>query len=108
MIYTLEEIAQRVRPVAERYHLRAVYVFGSYARGEARENSDVDLLVDTSGAEITSLLQLGGLYTDLEDALGKEISLVTLDSLEGPCLKRSDVYFRDNVNRERREIYAVA
>lgn len=50
MIYTLDEIAQRIRPVAERYRLRAVYVFGSYARGEAGENSDIDLLVDDTGS----------------------------------------------------------
>ena len=91
MIYTLEEISRRVRPVAEKYKLKAVYVFGSYARGEAREDSDVDLLVDTDGAGIASLLTLGGLFSDLEDTLEKEISLVTLDSLEGPCRVKSDL-----------------
>lgn len=55
MVYTLDEIARRLRPVAEQYHLRAVYVFGSYARGEATEDSDIDLLVDTDRAGITSL-----------------------------------------------------
>ena len=108
MIYSLDEIARRVRPVAEKYRLKAVYVFGSYARGEATEDSDIDLLVDTDGAGITSLLTLGGLCCDLEEALEKEISLVTLDSLEGPCRVRSDLYFRENVNRERREIYVAA
>lgn len=108
MVYTLEEISRRVRPVAEKYHLKAVYVFGSYARGEATEDSDIDLLVDTDGAGITSLLTLGGLYSDLEDTLKKEISLVTLDSLEGPYRVKSDLYFRENVNRERRKIYTAA
>jgi len=108
MIYTLEEISLRVRPVAEKYKLKAVYVFGSYARGEARENSDVDLLVDTCDSKIESLLDLGGLYSDLEDVLEKELSLVTLDSLEQPARHKSDLYFRENVSRERREIYAVA
>ena len=108
MIYSLEEIARRVRPVAEKYRLKAVYVFGSYARGEAREDSDVDLLVDTDGAGITSLLTLGGLCYDLEEALEKEISFVLTDSLEGPCRVKSDHYFRENVSRERRKIYAVA
>ena len=51
MIYTIDEISSRIRPVAEKYHLKAVYLFGSYARGEARDDSDVDLLVDLSGAE---------------------------------------------------------
>jgi len=107
MIYTLDEIARRVRPVAEKYHLRAVYVFGSYARGEANEDSDVDLLVDDTDSGLRGLAY-GGLYYDLEEALEKEISFVTADSLEGPCHKKSDIYFRENVARERREIYAVA
>ena len=108
MIYTLDEIARRVRPVAEKYRLQAVYVFGSYARGEAKEDSDIDLLVDTDGANLTTFFALGALYSDLEDALGKELSLVTEDSLEQPCLMNSDIYFRENVARERRKIYAAA
>lgn len=107
MIYTLDEIAQRIRPVAEKYHLRAVYVFGSYARGEAREDSDVDLLIDDTGSGLRGFAY-GGLYADLEDALEKKISFVTVDSLEQPVRNKSDIYFRQNVSRERREIYAVA
>ncbi len=108
MVYTLDEIARRIRPVAEQYKLKAVYVFGSYARGEAREDSDVDLLIDDAGAGFATLLELGGLYCDLEDALNKEISLVTVDSLEQPIHHKSDVYFQENVRRERREVYVVA
>lgn len=107
MIYTLEEIGRRIRPIAEKYHLRAVYVFGSYARGEANENSDIDLLVDDTDSGMRGLAY-GGLYSDLEEALEKEISFVTVGSLEGPCRFESDRYFRENVRRERREIYAVA
>ena len=107
MVYTLDEIARRVRPVAEKHKLKAVYVFGSYARGEAQADSDIDLLVDTTGAGFTTLLELGGLYCDLEEALNKEISLVTVDSLEQPVRFQSDLYFRENINRERREIYAA-
>ena len=43
MIYTIDEISRRIQPVASAYGLRAVYLFGSYARGEATENSDIDL-----------------------------------------------------------------
>ncbi len=107
MVYTLEEISRRVRPVAEKYHLKAVYVFGSYARGEAREDSDVDLLIDDTDSGLRGLAY-GGLCYDLEEALEKEISFVTIDSLEQPARHKSDIYFRENVSRERREIYAVA
>lgn len=108
MIYTLDEIRQRIRPVAEKYRLRAVYVFGSYARGEAREDSDVDLLVDLAGADLSGFFAIGGLYNDLEMALQKKIDLVTTESLEQPCRRMSDKLFREIVNKERREIYAVA
>ena len=60
MVYTLEEISRRVRPVAEKYNLKAVYVFGSYARGEADEDSDVDLLIDDTNSGLRGLAY-GGL-----------------------------------------------
>lgn len=47
MIYTAEEIRRRITPIAVRYRLKAVYLFGSYARGEATDESDIDLLIDT-------------------------------------------------------------
>ena len=108
MVYTLDEIARRIRPVAEKYHLKAVYVFGSYARGDAREDSDIDLLVDLTGADLPGFFAIGGLYNDLEAALQKEIDLITTASLEQPCNRMSDKLFREFVNKERREIYAAA
>ena len=66
MIYSIQEIQQRIAPIAKQYGLKAVFLFGSYARGEAREDSDIDLLVDTSGTNLRSLLSLGALYCDLD------------------------------------------
>ena len=45
MVYTVEQIAQRILPVAQKYGLKAVYLFGSYARGEATASSDIDVIV---------------------------------------------------------------
>ena len=44
-ILTLERIAEIVKPVAEKYQVEAIYLFGSYARGEATAESDLDFLV---------------------------------------------------------------
>ena len=44
-VYTIDEIAERVRPVAEEYGVDFIYVFGSYSKGTARPDSDVDLWV---------------------------------------------------------------
>jgi predicted nucleotidyltransferase len=58
------------------YHVR---VFGSVARGEADEQSDLDLLVDLEAGR--SLFDLGGLLTDLEELLGCAVDVVTEEGL---------------------------
>ena len=42
MIYATDEIRQRITPIAEKYQLRRIYLFGSYARNEATDGSDID------------------------------------------------------------------
>ena len=49
MVMTMNEIKERVKPIAERYEIPVIYVFGSYARDEAKESSDIDFLVGTTG-----------------------------------------------------------
>lgn len=108
MIYTLEEIRRRVSPVAELYHLRAVYLFGSYAKGTATENSDIDLLIDTTGTNIKTLLQLAVVYCDLEDALGKKVDVITLSSITQQIQMPSEKIFRENVWNEKVTLYDAA
>ena len=108
VIYTKDQIRQMIAPIAEKYHLKAVFLFGSYARGDANESSDVDLLVDTTGTSLKSLLSLGALYCDLEAALGKPIDLVTVSTLEQKAQMPSEAQFRETVIRERVNIYDAA
>ena len=108
MIYTIDEIRQIVTPIAEKYHLPAIYLFGSYARGTANEHSDVDLLVDTAGTQLKSLLALGTLYNDLEEALGKRIDLITVSSLQQRIQIPSEEAFRDAVWKEKVSLYDAA
>lgn len=61
--------------VRERYHAEIVGVFGSYARGEARSRSDVDVLVHF--LEGASLFDLVGLADFLEKKLGRKVDIVS-------------------------------
>jgi predicted nucleotidyltransferase len=61
--------------IAAHYGARRLRVFGSVARGEADERSDVDFLVDLEPGR--SLLDLGGLLMDLQDLLGYPVDVVT-------------------------------
>ena len=78
-IYTLDEIRNIVVPIARRHRVSKMYLFGSYARGEADADSDIDLRIDAE--HITDLFGLGSLYADLEAALSKSLDLVTTQSL---------------------------
>lgn len=100
MIYTLNDIKARVTPIAQKYGLNAVYLFGSYAKNIATENSDVDLLVDRNGSKVRSMFDMAGLYEDMRDAVEKEIDLITLQSLEQKSTKERSPYFVDSVRAE--------
>ena len=86
MIYSIEDIRKLISPIALSYGVKSVFLFGSYARGEATENSDIDLLVDCGA--IRSAFQMGGLYADLSERLGKELDLVTTDHRDKAFLGR--------------------
>lgn len=65
MVFTLDELKTKIAPIAEKYGLKAVYLFGSYARNEATDDSDVDILIDRTDSKIHSMFDMGGLYSDL-------------------------------------------
>ena len=79
-VYSLEEIRKIVIPIAEKYQLNSVRLFGSYARGEARPDSDLDFVIDAGKPQ--SLFLLGGIQADLSEAFHKKVDLLTEGSLE--------------------------
>jgi len=96
-VYTIDEIKAIIAPIAVKYNLPAVYVFGSYARNEATEKSDVDILVDVTGSKVKGWI-IGELYDDLCSGIKKGVDLVTT------CALKQDM-FNENVMRERVAVY---
>lgn len=72
--------------LAKRHGAYNIRVFGSVARNEADENSDVDFLVDLEAGR--SLLDLGGLLMDLQELLGRPVDVVTEKSLRSRIRER--------------------
>lgn len=85
-IYSIKEIKDIVSPIAKKYGVERVYLFGSYARGEADNNSDLDLRID-KGA-LKGLFMLGAMYSDLEEKFDKKLDLLTTASLDKDFLNR--------------------
>lgn len=85
-IYSIDEIKNIVAPIAKQYGVERVYLFGSYARGQANETSDLDFRIDRG--TLRGLFALGGLYADLEERFDKDLDLITTGSLDQKFLKR--------------------
>ena len=75
----LTEIQIKVEPVLKRYGVVKAAVFGSYARGDARLDSDLDVLVSFSDRK--SLLTLIRMKRELTDLLGIEVDMLTEQSI---------------------------
>ena len=72
----IEIIKQRL---IEQVNPTCIYLFGSYARGDMTDSSDIDLRIDKGSIKG---FQLAGLLLDLEDSLGRSVDLVPTTSLD--------------------------
>jgi len=90
----IDKQRNRILAIAAGYGASNVRVFGSVARGEADDQSDVDFLVDLE--EGRSLFDLGGLLMDLQSLLGRKVDVVTEKGLHW--------YIRDKILHEARPL----
>ena len=77
-ILTIKQIKERIKPVMAKHNVKEVYLFGSYSRGEANRNSDVDIYCDSG--DVRTLWELSSFCDELENALGKKVDVVTMGS----------------------------
>ncbi len=82
-VYTQSQIRAILSPVFDEYNVKKAVLFGSYAKGEARENSDIDILVDSG----LKGLAFFGLLEDVAVSLDKPVDLIDTSQL----LKDSEV-----------------
>ena len=73
-IYTIKEIKNIIKPILNKYGITEIYLFGSYARGEAKETSDIDIYCDKGN--IKTLIDQGLLEDELETSLNKKVDII--------------------------------
>ncbi len=73
-------IKEAVEPIAYNYGVKKMYLFGSYAKGMADEESDIDLLIEKG--KPMSLLKLSGMRQKVQEALNLSVDLVTTTGIE--------------------------
>ncbi len=96
-----EELTARLRSAVEdnphRVQIRSVALFGSHVRGTARDDSDVDVLIDFDPQATIGLFEFIEIQDQLSEALGRPVDLLTPEALSK--------YFRDEVLREAEPVY---
>ncbi len=78
-IYTIDKIKDVVKPIANKYNVQSIYLFGSYARGDANENSDLDFLV--FGGDKFKLTNIFALAEDLRMAFQKQVDVFEINEI---------------------------
>ena len=91
--YTLESIEKVVRPIASKYQISEIYLFGSYARGEATKESDLDFLV--FGGDQFRLTMIFAVAEDLRKAFGKDVDVFEIHEVN------QDSTFYQTIMKER-------
>lgn len=92
-VFTIKDIKNLVQPIAEKYEVNAIYLFGSYARGEADKSSDVDFLV--YGGDKFKLTMIFSLAEELREILKKNVDVFEISEIN----ENSEFY--NTVMRER-------
>lgn len=93
-ILTLEKITEIVKPIASKYKVQEIYIFGSYARGEATADSDLDFLV--FGGESFKKTLIFALAEELREAFEKAVDVFEIHEVN------QDSSFYNAIMRERR------
>lgn len=92
-ILLIKDIVEIIKPIALKYHVENIYLFGSYARGEATIESDLDFLV--CGGKNFKLTMIFALGEELRQAFQKEVDVFEIHEVN----KNSKFY--DNLMKER-------
>lgn len=90
-IYTIKQIKDIIKPILNKHNIYNIYLFGSYSRGEATKESDIDIFCEKGN--IRTLIDQGKLEDELELKLKKEVDLIFTSST-------MDDFFRQELEKD--------
>lgn len=100
MLMATQELQQMIADYFKTQPVLKAWLFGSYSRGEQREDSDVDILIQVDRSQPVGLFKLSGMSLELQDLLGLPVDLVTVKGLMD--------FARESVDRDKILIYERA
>ncbi len=81
----LEKVKEKIKPIAKKYNLAYVWIFGSYAKKKQKKDSDIDIIVRTE--DVLGGFKIVEVKFALEKALKKEVDIITTGSIKGSLLE---------------------
>lgn len=103
-IISIEEIKEKTIPILSKYPVEKAIIFGSYAKGESNQKSDIDIFIDTNGK--LKGLDFVGLLELLVDTLGIDIDLIDKSHIESESLISQEIETGGTVIYEKSEDYS--
>jgi len=91
-VLTIKQIKERILPIMNKHNIHEVYLFGSYARGEANNSSDVDIYCESG--DIRTFIDQGFFEDELNEALGKEVDVIFIGAA-------MDGYFKEQLEADK-------
>ncbi len=85
----LEKMKEKIKPVAKKYNLAYVWIFGSYAKKKQKKDSDVDIIVRTE--DVLGGFKIVEVKFALEEALEKQVDIITTGSIKGSLLENENL-----------------
>ena len=85
----IEQIKEKIKPVAKKYNLTYIWLFGSYAKKKQKKDSDIDILVKTE--DVAEGFKIVVVKFALEEALEKDVDIITTGGIKGSLLEDEDL-----------------
>lgn len=92
----IENLAKKANPIFKKYKVKKASVFGSFARGEERRSSDVDVLIELG--PLGGLMVMGRIKSELEDVFKRKVDLITFRSINhllAPSIIKDEIKIYD-------------
>ena len=99
----INQIKKLTEPIFKKYGVDKAYIFGSYARGDYNENSDIDIII--TAKKIKSLLIIGSILENLKQVLQKEVDLIEEECFKEDEMDELEREFYNNIKKERVMIF---
>lgn len=101
-IYAKDELLSALRDFGQEFAIPIIYLFGSYARGEANTDSDIDIVIDARN--IHGLLQFEQARLALSDRLEKPVDMISMQAIEDEKTYKHRQLFMSSYMKDRVKI----